>query len=98
MNELISVEEQDNLTQCNKKVERGMEAAHHGWSHDEGGRCNTEERRKYSFRELVIGFNKATPMKAEEDEGEISHDDDAVDDDEEGQWFSLGITEEKPEL
>lgn len=55
-----------------------------------------EERRKSSYRDSVLGANGSARVdeRMEGDEGEVS-DDDAMEKDEEGTWFAIGMTKEE---
>lgn len=54
---------------------------------------HTEKRRKSSYRDTVIRMNRDTLMEEEHlaSEGDVSADD-VLDEEDEGQWFSMGMS------
>lgn len=91
--EHIMVEEQDNLSRSNKKVKRGSDGPEHGRNQDKGEIGDWDERRKYSFRDSVIGVHGQARMgEGCGKEDEEASDDDAMDDEDDSPWFLVGMT------
>lgn len=92
------VEELDNLTRSNKKVK--THAGDNGGtenSMDDNNSTRSDDRRKSTCLDKVLGKNFDTEMdEVNEDQydGEVS-DDDAIEEEEDGPWFSMGMSREK---
>lgn len=92
----ISGEEQDNHLRRNKKVRSVPYGLDLDRSIDDGGIKETKGRRKYSFRDLVIGVQRNTLMQdGYEDEDANGSKDDIMEDKEEGPWFIMWMTKEE---
>lgn len=81
-------EEQDNLSRNTKKVKTESGGSTQGRELGESEADNLDKRRKSPYRDAVMGINQDTYME----EGDRATDYDILEEEEEGSWFSIGMS------